>query len=80
VAKRWKRQRELDQEFYKRFEDELSRYSKFDLCTNAVELVLEKVPPSPSKAPPKSPQPKSALDRAKDKARGLRSAVMKKLK
>lgn len=40
VEKRFRRKRELDVEFYDRFFDELSKYSTFDLTTNAVEVLL----------------------------------------
>lgn len=40
VEKEFVRRRELDTAFYERFAEELSRYSIFDLTTNAVDVVL----------------------------------------
>lgn len=44
VEREFVRMRELDAAFYERFEDQLAAYSVFDLCANAVEVVLAKDP------------------------------------
>ncbi len=46
VDKEFKRMRELDVEFYERFEDELGKYAVFDLRRNAVEVILSYRPAS----------------------------------
>jgi hypothetical protein len=45
------RETPLDEEFYRRFEDQLGRYPRWELTKDFFEVVLERVDPPAAPAP-----------------------------